>query len=288
MEYYIDNTLVRASGVDVPDDPMQAHANFWVPSADFAEAYDPGLAPVSTPGANTNYQLEVDRVEISRINTSIGTNLLGNESFETALLDAGSGSSGTGTGEWYAFNQASIDSVPEVDPRTGFQSLKMFGPFFAAAASGAWQNVDITGFAPGQEFEASVFAQNPFFDPLTTQTGAVFTEMTLQFIDSAGNVIGTGPGDFFGDNQKTTPVFDSRDTNLPALQDQWIEYKVNAKAPAGADFVRMQLIIIQEGPFDGTVQCGTTMPRWWPFPKTLRQRSIPTSTTMATPTMPIS
>src|SRR5205823_9969232 len=62
------------------------------------------------------------------------------------------------------------------------------------------------------------------------------------FVNSSGAVIGSvnfSPGT----NEKNTPIFDGRDPNMP--QDQWIQYSVNAVAPAGTAFVRESLFFIQ-------------------------------------------
>ena len=60
----------------------------------------------------------------------------------------------------------------------------------------------------------------------------------------AGAVIGSvnfSPGT----NEKNTPIFDGRDTNMVAAQDQWIQYTVDAVAPAGTASVRESLFFIQ-------------------------------------------
>ena len=46
-----------------------------------------------------------------------------------------------------------------------------------------------------------------------------------------------------GTNQKDTPIFDGRDANMP--ENQWVQYTVNAVAPAGTAFVRENLFFIQ-------------------------------------------
>ena len=94
--------------------------------------------------------------------------------------------------------------------------------------------------SPGQQFEGSVWAYSPSGDSILGNNN--FTNITLSFVNSAGTVIGSvnfSPGT----NEKNTPIFDGRDPNMP--QNQWIEYTVNAVAPAGTAFVRESLFFIQ-------------------------------------------
>lgn len=223
VKYYIDGTLVRTETSVVPDDPMRAHVNFWAPDSSFASAYNAGLTPTATsPG--TTYSVEVDRMQIERFNTTKGPNLLTDGSFESF-------------GAWTLFNNAYLETGP-VTPQDGLFALKTFGPFHGGAdASGAFQNVPAS---PGQQFEGSVWAYSPSGDSILGNNN--FTNITLQFCNAAGAVIGSvafSPGT----NQKDTPIFDGRDPNMP--QDQWIEYTVNAVAPAGTASVRENVFFIQ-------------------------------------------
>jgi hypothetical protein len=232
VKYYIDNTLVRTETSVVPDDPMRAHVNFWAPDATFAAAYNAGLTPTATsPG--TTYKVEVDRMQISRMNTNVSANLLADSSFE------GFDHPLNGIGGWNVFNNAAT-SAGEVAPQDGFAALKVFGPFKGTTdASGAYQQVPA---APGQQFEGSVWAYSPSFDSILGRQN--FTNITLQFVNAAGAVIGSvnfSPGT----NEKNTPIFDGRDTGMAAAQDQWIQYTVNAVAPAGTTYVRENLFFIQ-------------------------------------------
>lgn len=223
VKYYIDGTLVRTETSVVPDDPMRAHVNFWAPDSSFAAAYNAGLTPsASSPG--TTYKVEVDRMEIERLNTTKSANLLVDGSFEDF-------------GAWTLFNNSFLEPGPVV-PQDGLFALKTFGPFHGGAdASGAFQNVPAS---PGQQFEGSVWAYSPSGDSILGNNN--FTNVTLSFVNSSGAVIGSvnfSPGT----NEKNTPIFDGRDPNMP--QNQWIEYTVNAVAPAGTAFVRESLFFIQ-------------------------------------------
>lgn len=230
VKYYIDDTLVRTETSVVPNDPMKAHINFWAPDSTFGAAYNAALTPSATSPGST-YQVEVDRLQIERLNTSVSANLLADASFES--FDAVPG----GNGGWNQFGNVFRPSGP-VPPQDGFQSLKMFGPFFALPnASGVFQNVPAS---PGQEFEGSVYAYSQSSDSiLGTQN---FTKITLQFLNAAGQVLDSvnfSPGR----NEKDTPIFDGRDPNM--VQNQWIQYTVNAIAPADTAFVRESLFFIQ-------------------------------------------
>ncbi len=231
VKWYINNTLVRTENTVVPNDPMKAHFNFWAPDNTFTDAFNAGLTPTAT-GPGTTYRMEVDRLQIDRFNTTVSSNLLADPSFETAAIPASNG-----TGGWTIFNNSFRETGPVV-PQDGLTALKNFGPFSGTPnASGAFQNVPA---APGQQFEGSVWAYSPSDDSILGQEN--FTNVTLQFLNTAGSVIGSvnfSPGT----NQKDTPIFDGRDPNM--VQDQWIQYTVNAVAPAGTAFVRQSLFFIQ-------------------------------------------
>jgi hypothetical protein len=236
VKYYIDNVLVRTESSVVPDDPMKAHWNFWAPDNTFAAAYNAGLAPTATaPG--TTYTMEIDKVQVERFDTAVSSNLLIDPSFENQTEAAG------GIGGWQLFNRASFDAI-QVLAQEGDVGLKVFGPFSGSAgASGAYQNV---AALPGQQFEGSVFAQAPSFDPIKTKQN--FTTITMQFCDAANAVIGSvnfSPGT----NQTETPIYDGRDANM--IQDEWVKYTVNGVAPAGTAYARLNLFFIQLTPNEG-------------------------------------
>jgi len=239
VKYYIDNTLVRTETAVVPDDPMRAHVNFWAPDSSFAAAYNAGLTPsVSSPGST--YRTEVDRIQIERFNTTASANLLADSSFE-GFSEPGD----DGYGEWLLFNNA-LRASGEIPLQTveDFAALKTFGPFTGGNnASGAFQNVPASH---GEQFEGSVWAHSPSFDSILGRPN--FTNVTLQFLNAAGAVLDSvnfSPGR----NEKNTPIFDGRDPNMP--QDQWIQYTVNAVAPADTAFVRQTLFFIQLTPNQG-------------------------------------
>ncbi len=237
VKYYIDGALVRTETSVVPDDPMRAHFNFWAPDSTFAAAYNPALNPTAT-GPGTTYKVEIDRVQVDRFNTSVSANLLADPSFEDGTAPAANG-----TGGWTRFNNTFLELGPVV-AQDGLVSLKTFGPFHGGAdASGAFQNVPAS---PGQQFEGSVWAYAPSGDSILGNLN--YTNVTLSFVNAAGNVIGSvnySPGT----NEKNTPIFDGRDPNMP--QDNWIQYTVNAVAPAGTAFVRESLFFIQLTPNQG-------------------------------------
>jgi hypothetical protein len=229
VKYYIDDVLVRTESSVVPNDPMKAHWNFWAPDNTFAEAFNAGLTPTGAPG--TTYKMEVDKVQVERFNTAVSSNLLVDPSFENQTQGAG------GIGGWQLFNNASYDGI-QVVAQQGDVGLKVFGPFTGGVnASGAFQNV---AALPGQEFEGSVFAQAPSFDPIKGKQN--YTTITMQFCNAANAVIGSvnfSPGT----NQTETPIYDGRDTNM--IQDEWVKYTVNGIAPAGTAYARVNLFFLQ-------------------------------------------
>jgi hypothetical protein len=244
VKWYIDNALVRTvTGSDVPDDPMRAHWNFWAPDNTFTAAYNAGLTPTAAPG--TTYRVEVDKVQVDRLNTTLGPNLLVDPSFENQTR------AGTGIGGWSLFpppefsQSVSYDSAQLV-AQDGSASLKVFGPFHGSTdASGAYQNVPA---APGQQFEGSIWAQAPSFDPIKgTQN---YATLTLQFCNSSNQVIGSvnfSPGT----NQQETAIYDGRDANM--IEDNWVQYFVDGVAPTGTAFARINLFFIQQANEGGAV-----------------------------------
>jgi hypothetical protein len=194
------------------------------------------------------YKVEVDRMQIERINTNVSSNLLADPSFESFTPPAANG-----TGGWTIFNNSFPDTGPPASPactapkvcpagaggpQDGILDLKTYGPFLGGSnASGAFQNVPAS---PGQQFEGSVWAYTPTSDSIAGKQN--FTNITLSFVNAAGQVIGSvnfSPGT----NEKNTPIFDGRDPNVP--ENQWVQYTVDAVAPAGTAFVRESLFFIQ-------------------------------------------
>jgi len=61
-----DNEIFLRAETDtscVADEPMGIYFNFWAPNADWQDAYDANLQPVSDPCANEVYEYEIDYVE---------------------------------------------------------------------------------------------------------------------------------------------------------------------------------------------------------------------------------
>lgn len=232
MKWYVNNNLVRTQTTGVPDDPMKLHFNLWAPDSSFADAFNGALAPAATAGANQRFTLQVDHVEVNRINTTLSANLLADHSFENQTAPALNG-----TGGWTVFNNGFYNGI-DLIPQDGDVALKVFGPFHGGVdASGAFQNV---AASPGQQFTSSVYAYSAAGDSILGN--ANYTNVTLQFVNAAGAVIGSvnySPGT----NEKNTPIFDGRDVNL--VQDQWLKYSVDAVAPAGTAFVRMNMFFLQ-------------------------------------------
>jgi hypothetical protein len=230
MRWYVNDQLVRTSTTNVPDDPMKLHFNLWAPDSSFADAFNAALQPTNVQANNQRYSVQVDHVEVNRINTTTSANLLVDAGFEDSTTPAANG-----TGGWTIFNNAfrNPDFVHD-----GFTGLQTYGRFFGGSnASGAFQNVVA---APGQEFEGSIWAFAPSGDSILGNQN--FTTLTMQFVNSAGAVIGSvnfSPGT----NQEETPIFDGRDPNMP--EDQWVQYTANALAPAGTAFARINAFFVQ-------------------------------------------
>lgn len=302
LQWFVDNSLVRTATANVPDDPMKLHFNLWAPDSDFSQAYDAALQPTASANANTTFQVQVDHVEVNRVNTT-ATELLVDGSFETEpVYNFSFGIPGdvdpdTGTGDWIGFGNTPFDTLAS----DGFSSLKLFGPFNGSPdASGVWQNA---AASPGQEFEASVMAYSPSNDSIrspaagdfntdgvvnivdytvwrnnlgastslpndTTGEATVgtaqyelwkdnfdntagsenYTQLVLTFHDANGDVLQEAfadPGNLVNRNAQDVPIFDGRDPNLSLLEDQWVEYQVDAVAPEGTAFVRWNLYFIQ-------------------------------------------
>lgn len=229
IDWYINDTLVRTQTTDVPDDPMNFRVNYWVPDAGFTQAYSALLQPAATMGENQTFDLDLDRVEITRLNTTVGENLILDPSFEDpAIPFIPADGTDNDLGAWYWFNNASINS--EIAARTGDFTLKTYGPFFGSPdASGVFQNVEAQ---EGDVFEASAFAQTIMTDSI--QGTANFTEIAIDFLDAGGNNLG---------NNKSSVIMEGRDPNTPV--DEWVQGIVDAVAPAGTAQARLSLFFIQ-------------------------------------------
>ncbi len=241
VDWYVDNTLIRSITSNVPDDPMQLRLNLWAPDEGFTTAFSSSLQPAQTAAQNQTFGLEVDNVQVTRLNTALSDNLIVDSSFDDIsvpfnLLNDGPVPDESVTGEWFGFNNVSFNSG--VAARTGDTALQMFGPFNGNPdASGIWQNFDA---APGEEFEASVFAQTFSDDSIKGHEN--FANIRIDFLDANGDVI-PGLGEFSGANAKENVILEGRDPNIP--EDEWIERQVNALAPAGTETARVTLLFIQ-------------------------------------------
>jgi hypothetical protein len=252
MKWYVNNQLVRTQTTNVPDDPMKLHFNLWAPDSSFADAFNAALQPAATPGANQTYSVQVDHVEVNRINTTASANLLYDPSFEIESGPTFIGSvPGNTTGAWLGFGGPptglhvtyEIDDIGGSDPgvpdmaHEGVFMAKAFGPFNGPPdASGLVQNVPAS---PGEQFEARAWVQTADGDSI--QGTANFNTVALSFLNAAGATIETAP--FVPVNGRDFPALDGRDPNL--VEDAWVEGVVNAIAPAGTAYVRVSLFFIQ-------------------------------------------
>jgi hypothetical protein len=250
IKWYVNNALVRTQTSNVPNDPMKLHFNLWAPDSSFADAFNAALSPAASAGANQRYSVQVDNVEVNRLNTTVGPNLLVDPSFEEFNLTDITPSNGALTGTWLKFGNVFIEpddigggnpSVPDMAP-DGILMAKTFGPFHGGPdASGLLQNVPAS---PGQQFEARVKVQTASGDSIFGKQN--FNTIAITFLNSAGNVIQEAfgaPTNIVDTNRKEFPLLDGRDPNMP--QDQFVEGVVNAVAPAGTAMARVSLFFIQ-------------------------------------------
>ncbi len=245
MKWYVNNQLIRTATTNVPDDPMKLHFNLWAPGSDFADAYNAALQPAATQGANQTYAVQVDHVEVNRINTTTSANLLSDPSFEVGTLVNLTPTNGGTRDQWLKFNNVFIEpddiggidpSVPDMAPDGVFMA-KMFGPFSGGPnASGLVQNVVAT---PGEQFEARAKALTAAGDSIAGKQN--YNTVAISFLNASGNVIETAP--FVPVNGKDFPLLDGRDPNMP--QDLFVEGVVNAIAPAGTVSARISLFFLQ-------------------------------------------
>lgn len=252
IKWYVNDNLVRTQTTNVPEDPMKLHFNLWASDDTFTAAFDAGLQPAATAGANQQIRAEIDRVEVNRFNTTVSDNLLTDGSFEIALGPTFIGDvPATTTGTWLSFGNVSYEAdeggmstdpgVPDTAPDGVFMA-KIFGPFNGNPdASGVLQNVAAT---PGQEFEARVQVQTPSGDSIAGTEN--FNTIALTFLDSSGAVLQEAfgdPSEFVDSNGNDFPLLDGRDPNL--VEDLFVEGVVSGIAPAGTAFARVSLFFIQ-------------------------------------------
>jgi len=252
IKWFVNNQLVRTQTTNVPNDPMKLHFNLWAPDSSFADAFNAALQPAATAGANQTYVVQVDHVEVNRINTSTSANLLTDPSFESGNQPTFIGNvPPTTTGQWLAFGgpptalhvSVQLDDISGTDPAVpdraheGIFMVKAFGPFNGLPdASGLVQNVPAS---PGEQFEARAWMQTASGDSIVGTSN--FNTLQLSFLNSSGAVIESAP--FVPVNGKDFPVLDGRDPNIRT--DSWVEGVVNAIAPPGTAYVRVSLFFIQ-------------------------------------------
>ncbi|TWT40839.1 glycoside hydrolase family 16 protein [Botrimarina hoheduenensis] len=251
LKWFVNDQLVRTETTNIPNDPQKLHFNMWAPDSGFAAAFNAALQPAATPGAGVTYAAQIDHVEVNRINTVVSSNLLTDGSFEENFAPTFIGDvPATTTGTWLRFGNVSYEAddisgtnpnVPDMAP-DGVVMAKMFGPFNGGPdASGILQNVAAT---PGQQFEASVFAQTAGGDSIVgTQN---FNTIAITFLDASGNVLQEAfadPGNIVDRNRQEFPLLDGRDPNV--VEDEFVKGTVNAIAPAGTAFARVSLFFIQ-------------------------------------------
>ena len=85
IRWLVDGVAVREVQEDVPDEPMDARLNVWVPDAGFVEAFDGSLQPVAEARLNETWILEIDEVLIVRLPETRGA-LVGPTALLAALL----------------------------------------------------------------------------------------------------------------------------------------------------------------------------------------------------------
>lgn len=259
VQWYIDGNLVRTDTMPLPTDPMTLRSNIWAPDANFAAAFDAGLQPASNEAANATYQVEVDSVTVTRLNTEVGPNLLVDASFEDRALPAPDG-----TGGWSRFGEAHLEenrgaNGGHVPARSGDTVMKTFGLFTGQPnASGAFQNVPAQ---PGQQFEGRVYVETSTLihgsgDSIAGQGNAGVVD--IEFLDAAGNILVDPVTDDSGNvvveferNSNSTLVLDGRDPQLP--QDEWVLGVVNARAPEGTAYARLVTAFLQQSTGPGSV-----------------------------------
>jgi beta-glucanase (GH16 family) len=70
VSWYVDGTLVRTENTHIPTNPMYVHLNMWVPSEDWANAYDSTLTIANTASANQIFSMSVDSVVITSLSNT--------------------------------------------------------------------------------------------------------------------------------------------------------------------------------------------------------------------------
>ncbi|MEM1097696.1 MAG: glycoside hydrolase family 16 protein [Planctomycetota bacterium] len=227
VQWFVNGQLVRTvTGADVPDDPMSVRANIWAPDATFSEAFDASLQPAATVGAGETIQMEIDYIEIERLNTTVGDNLLADGSFEQGLTTTDPAGA---DGRWFFFNNAATST--EIAASDGVSLLKTFGPFkpFQTDASGGFQDVPAQA---GQEFEISIDAFTPELDSIVGTNN--FAAFAVEFLDASKAQLG---------NRSEISLIDGRDPN--AIENEFVSGVTNSIAPDDTAFIRIVPLFVQ-------------------------------------------
>ncbi len=224
VRWYVNDNLVRTETTLVPDDPMAVHANLWAPDAGFGDAFNASLQPAPNAGANQQYKAQIDFIEVTRFNTTVGPNLLSNPGFADDSPAGVTTDPNGADGKWFLFNNAFAANSEIVDSNGDGFLLKTFGPGgFISDASGAFQDVPIL---PGQEIEASIDAITPLTDSIAGTNN--FADMALEFLDANKNPLG---------NTRTVAILDGRDPTM--IEGEFVTATINGLAPANAAFARL-------------------------------------------------
>jgi uncharacterized delta-60 repeat protein len=70
IRWFVDGQLVRVESDYIPQQAMPLHLNIWAPAADWIEAYNGALNPVTDPTDNTAYFFDIDSVRVARLSST--------------------------------------------------------------------------------------------------------------------------------------------------------------------------------------------------------------------------
>ena len=85
-DWLVNGSVIYSTSDALPDAAMPVRLNFWAPNADWTDAYDGTLVPVTTVGANQSYFYDVDYVEIRTAPVPEPTTILSIASFVLILF----------------------------------------------------------------------------------------------------------------------------------------------------------------------------------------------------------
>jgi beta-glucanase (GH16 family) len=170
VSWYVDGHLVRTETSHVPTGPMYLHLNMWVPDSGWPAAYDAGLQPTSSPGANRVFSMSVASVTVTLADTIPPvTSILGvpsgwtnrNVSFALTATDRPGGSGVKST--LYTFNGGSAHAY------TGTVTVSAEGQ--TAVSYRSVDNADNTEGARGATIKIDKTAPATTDDHVATYTG---------------------------------------------------------------------------------------------------------------------